>query len=57
MDANEQDVFLHKQMLSQRENQSKHRLQVSQERHILTGMLSRIVVPFPGSLSASTCPP
>ena len=57
MGANEQDVFLHKQMLSQREDQSKRRLQVSQERHILTGRLTRIVVPFPGSLSASTCPP
>ena len=57
MGANEQDVFLHKQMLSQREDQSKRRLQVSQERHILTGRITRIVVPLLISLSASTRPP
>jgi len=57
MDANEKDVFLHKQMLNQREDQSKARLRVSQERHILTGRITRIVVPLLISLSASTRPP
>jgi hypothetical protein len=57
MDANEKDVFLHEQMLDQREDQSKRRLRVSQERHIVSGRTTRIVVPLPSSLSASTCPP
>jgi hypothetical protein len=57
MDANEKDVFLHKQMLDQREDQSKRRSRVSQERHIVSGRTTRIVVPLPSSLSASTCPP
>ncbi len=57
MDTNEKDVFLHKQMLNQREDQSKPRFRVSQERHILTGRTTRIVVPFSISLSASTWPP
>ena len=54
MDANEKDVFLHKQMLNQRKDQSKPRLRVSQERHILSGKIRRIVVPLSISLSAST---
>jgi hypothetical protein len=57
MDTNEKDVFLHKQMLNQREDQSKARFRVSQERHIVTGRTTRIVVPFSISLSASTRPP
>ena len=57
MDANEKDVFLHKQMLDEREDQSKRGFRVSQELYILTGRLIRIVVPFPGSLFASTWPP
>jgi hypothetical protein len=57
MNTNEKDVLLHKQMLNQRKDQSKPRLRVSQERHIFTGRTTRIVVPLPSSLSASTCPP
>jgi hypothetical protein len=57
MDANEKEVFLHEQVLDQREDQSKRRLRVSQERHILTGRITRIVVPLLISLSASTRPP
>jgi hypothetical protein len=51
MDANEKDVFLHKQMLNEREDESKPRLRVSQERHILTCLTIARPRPVPRMLS------